>query len=161
MLRKETLMDFRTLTFLVILSLSCSCATQKESPDPDMILPVYEPLRNTPFLLFFENGDGSRGKELKEINTDLQGASLLYLPHGKYQLWRPTKKLGLDEFIKAESLDRGKFYSYKDKECFQAWRERADFKFEVWSDSTITLSRPTRCYTDDHPCLKYDGPFRP
>ena len=131
------------------------------APTPDMEIPRRVPMENTSFLLYLENDDGSRGKELREIKTNAEGGSSIFLPNGNYQLWLPTKKLSLEDFIKAESPDRGGFYSYKDKECFQAWREKADFKFDVKSDSTIHLSQSVRCYTDAHPCLKYDGPYRP
>lgn len=183
MLNKEILMGFKTIAFLVMIAMVFSCATQKElgnnanevklilfnaspycggaPPSPEMEIPRLVPIQNASFLLFSENEDGSRGKELKEIKTNEEGGSTLYLPDGNYQLWLPTKKLSLEEFIKAESPDKGQFYSYKDKECFQAWREKVDFKFEVKSDSTISLSRPIRCYTGEHPCLQYDGPYHP
>jgi hypothetical protein len=183
MWKKEILMGFRIVAVLLGVLLIFSCATQKElgnnahevrleladanpycggaAPDPEMELPIYVPMSNASYLLYVENEDGSRGKELKEIKTNEEGVANLTLPKGKYQLWLPSKKLSLDDFIKAESPDRGQNYSYSDKECFQAWREKVDFTFEVKSDTTIALSRPTRCYTDAHPCLKYDGPYRP
>jgi hypothetical protein len=183
MWNKEILMGFKTTALLVMIVMAFSCATQKElgnnanevklvitnstpycggaAPTPEMEIPVEVPIPNSSFLLYSENEDGSRGKELKEIKTNEDGETTLYLPNGHYQLWLPTKKLSLEEFIKAESPDKGTDYSYQDRECFQAWREKVDFKFEVKSDSTISLSRPVRCYTGAHPCLKYTGPYHP
>lgn len=177
------LMVFRKATLLVLIPIFYSCATQKElgnkakevvlylnnavpycggaAPSPEMVIPILEPIQNISFLLYAENVDGSRGRELKTIATDNEGKFLLYLPLGKYQLWRPSKKLNLDQFVKAESPEIGPFYSYNDKECFQAWRERADFIFDIRSDTTISLSRPINCYTFDNPCMLYIGPLRP
>ncbi|MGJ8660784.1 MAG: hypothetical protein ACSHXL_01975 [Bacteroidota bacterium] len=183
MLKKETLMVFKIATVLIAIPLIFSCATHKDlgssaheveialknfipycggaAPEPGVDMSRVEPLTNYSLILFAQNEDGSRGAELKEIKSNDVGSYNLNLPSGTYQLWLPTKKLSLEEFMKAESPDKGKDYIYQDKECFLAWKERADFTFEVASDTVISLQYSNRCYTDAHPCLKYNGPYRP
>jgi len=176
-------MVFKVSQLVLAIPLIFSCATQKEvgantnvitinlfnsipycggaAPTPEMEIPRLEPLKDYVLILYSQNNDGSRGAELKEVKTDISGKITLNLPTGQYQLWLPTKKLSLEEFIKVESPDKGKNYIYKDKECFQAWKERADFSFKVKSDTTISLQYKNRCYMDTHPCLRYDGPYKP
>jgi len=183
MLKTEILMVFRVSTLVLAIPFIFSCATQKElgtnanavklnlvnsipycggaAPSHEIEIPRLEPLKDYALILYSQNDDGSRGAELKTVKTDVSGEIAINLPTGQYQLWLPTKKLSLEEFIKVESPDKDKNFSYKDKECFQAWKERADFSFYVKTDTIIFLQYKNRCYTYAHPCLRYDGPYKP
>jgi hypothetical protein len=183
MWKKEISMVFRNGLFLVFLALIFSCATQKSlgknaklvqinmsnakpycggaAPTPDMQNPVMEALPNCSFVLFIQNEDDTRGKEIKLVTTDSKGLLTLELPIGKYQLWKPSKLQSFEEFIKTESPNLGKDFQYKDNECFLAWKEKPDFIFEVNSDTTLNLAYHVNCYTGSHPCLKYNGPLHP
>lgn len=182
MWKKEILMVFRSVFSLVFLALIFSCATQKSlgknaklvritvsnakpycggaAPTPDMQNPKMEVLPNFSLVLFIQNEDDTRGKEIKMVTTDNSGLLTFELPAGKYQLWKPSKLLSFEEFVKAESPDLGKDFEYKDKECFLAWKENPDFVFEVNSDTTLNLAYHLNCNTGSHPCLKYKGPIR-
>ena len=178
-------MGFRTVTFvgaLVLLMTSCSTANRNNArkvqlinfhidnalphcggaaPLPDDIYPKMDPFISCTLFVFSVNKNGSRDKQLGSILTDNAGNARFPLPKGKYQLWKPSKLLSLDEFQEAEKPAKSSYYTYMDEACFNAWYERPDFEFEVGDKKEFSFAYQNRCFTGAHPCLKYDGPFPP
>ncbi len=171
-------MNYIALSFMLLFACSNANKSAKTSPvhfhiDNAMphcggaaplredVYPKMDPFVSCTLFVFTVDSNGKRDKQIGSIVTDSQGNATLPLSAGKYQLWKPTKLLTLDEFQEVEKPLRGSVYEYRDEACFMAWYSRPDFEFELKDQKSFSFAYTNRCFTGAHPCLEYTGPYPP
>ncbi|CAN0085990.1 unnamed protein product, partial [Chrysoparadoxa australica] len=100
-------------------------------------------------------------RKVGKLTSDESGKATYRLKNGTYMLYIEAKEMPFTEFMKDNSPERSKYYSYGDEACFKKWYESPDLTFEVKSDTTILMNYRNNCFTNRHPCLNYDGPYPP
>lgn len=131
------------------------------APMPDVVYPQIEALPNCSLSIYEVTADGKRGQLVSTIISNDKGSAMVQLKNGKYQLWRPSKLLSFEEFMKKESPALTEEYKYRDTDCFRLWYNRPDFEFEVGDQNAFEFNYKNNCFVGSHPCLEYDGPWPP
>lgn len=130
-------------------------------PGPDVPNPRPEVIIDETWTVYSVNEDGSRNRPVGRLTSDENGTANYRLQKGTYQLFISAKEQPFSEFVKSNTPDRGKYYTYGDEACFRRWYESPDFVIEIQSDTTLELNYRNNCFTNRHPCLNYDGPYPP
>lgn len=132
------------------------CGSDK--PSEDVAAGHYESMKLEQFNLVQGITNSSDAIVYKELLLDKSGKITVQLPPGTYQLYAADKMLPLDDFITKNEPLVPQLYVIKDKNCFEQWKNEADFTFTVVNDTVIELRKIARCYTDLNPCIEYIGP---
>ncbi len=102
-------------------------------------------------------GDISTQKMWKII-SDQNGHVDIMIPNGEYWILFEDKIHSLDSFYNKSIAGLSSYFQPMDVECFQKWQQTPESRFEVQSDTTLTLTLKKYCHTGFNPCLLYIGP---
>jgi hypothetical protein len=131
------------------------------APNPDMEYPMKTALEPSKWVMYVLDEAGNRQRIVGKLESNEYGAMNYAVQPGTYQLFRASKLLPFQEFMKAEKPKYDEFHMFSPDRCFKEWQERADFEFEVKSDSSYVFSYDAKCFVGIHPCMYYDGPTPP
>lgn len=125
-------------------------------PTPEMEKGTFSPQVNTTFYLV-----DSASKQQK-ITTNELGIANVLLDNGEYSIYTSNKKeLSLEEFVK-KNKPNNELYKIKSTDCFEEWYNKVDFTLTVNSETSnevVTFTERNRCYTQNNPCVTYEGPI--